>query len=65
MLGLLNLLAIIILFGVIMWLINVFIPMPAAINRLLNIVVLVVLIIYVLQFFNIINKIFVPIAIFH
>lgn len=54
---LLNLIALIIVFGVVLWLINAFIPMPPAIKSLLNILVLIVLIIYVLQFFNLINPI--------
>ncbi len=54
---LLNLLALIILFGVVLWLVNVYIPMPAAIKSLLNILVLLVLIIYVLQFFGVIKTI--------
>ncbi len=55
---LLNLIALIVIFGVIMWLINMFIPMPAAIKTLLNVVVLIVLIIYVLQFFGLIQPVF-------
>ena len=54
---LLNLIALIIVFGVCLWLINAFIPMPAAIKSLLNVLVLIVLIIYILQFFGIINNI--------
>lgn len=61
---LLNLIALIVIFGVIMWLINVFIPMPAAIKTLLNVVVLIVLIIYVLQFFGLINPMFPVLKIF-
>jgi hypothetical protein len=41
--------------GVVMWLINAFIPMPAAIKSLLNILVVIVLVIYILQFFGIIK----------
>jgi hypothetical protein len=52
---LLNLILLIIVFGVGMWLINAFIPMPPAIKSLLNILVLIVLIIYVLQFFGVVN----------
>jgi hypothetical protein len=52
---LLNLIALIVVFGVGLWLINAFIPMPAAIKSLLNVLVLIVLIIYILQFFNIIH----------
>lgn len=61
---LLNLLAVIVIFGVVMWLINTFIPMPPAIKSLLNIVVLIILIIYVLQFFGLIKPIFPTLNIF-
>lgn len=37
---LLNLIAVIVVFGVGLWLINVFIPMPGAIKSLLNVLVL-------------------------
>ncbi|WP_058534824.1 Thivi_2564 family membrane protein [Legionella saoudiensis] len=52
---LLNLIVVIIVFGVALWLINAFIPMPGAIKSLLNILVLIVLIIYILQFFGLIH----------
>lgn len=52
---LINLLAIIILFGIAMWLINKFIPMPAGIKTVLNIVVLLIVIFYALDFFGIFN----------
>jgi hypothetical protein len=54
---LLNLIAIIVVFGVGLWLINAFVPMPGAIKSLLNALVLIILIIYILQFFNIIKPI--------
>lgn len=54
---LMNLIAIIVVFGVCLWLINMFIPMPAAIKSLLNVLVLIVLIIYILQFFDVIKTI--------
>lgn len=54
---LLNLFANIIVFGLVLWLVNVFIPMPMAIKNLLNVLVLIVLIIYILQFFGIIHTI--------
>ena len=57
MAGLLNLFAVIVVFGLVMWLINAYVPMPGAIKSLLNILVLVVLVIYVLQFFGIIHTI--------
>ncbi|KTD32373.1 hypothetical protein Lmor_2311 [Legionella moravica] len=54
---LMNLIALIICFGVGLWIINAFIPMPGAIKSLLNLLVLIVLIIYILQFFGIIKTI--------
>ena len=54
---LLNLFANIIVFGVVLGLINVYIPMPPLIKSLLNLVVSIVLIIYILQFFNIIHTV--------
>jgi len=62
---LLNLIAVIVVFGVIMWLINAYIPMPGPIKSLLNVLVLIVLIIYILQFFGLINTILPIIRIFH
>lgn len=52
---LLNLFALIIIFGIVLWLVNAFIPMPGAIKTLLNVLVLIVLIIYVLQFFGLVR----------
>ena len=52
---LLNLLAIIIIFGIAMWLINAFIPMPAGIKAVLNIVVLIIVVLYALDYFGLVN----------
>lgn len=52
---LMNLIAVIVVFGIGLWLINAFIPMPGAIKSLLNILVLIVLVIYILQYFNVIK----------
>jgi len=54
---LMNLIALIIVFGVCLWLINAFIPMPPSIKSLLNVLVLIILVIYILQFFGIIKTI--------
>lgn len=54
---LLNLFAVIVVFGVVMWLVNAYIPMPAAIKSLLNIVVVVVLVLYILEFFKVIPEV--------
>lgn len=52
--NLLNIFALIIVIGFVMWLINAFVPMASAIKHLLNILATVVVILYILQFFNII-----------
>ena len=54
---LLNLFANIIVFGLVLWLVNTFIPMPMAIKSLLNVLVLIILVVFVLQFFGVIKTI--------
>jgi hypothetical protein len=54
---LLNLIANIVVFGLGVGLINRLIPMPGSIKQLLNLLVLIVLLIYVLQFFGLIQPI--------
>ena len=61
---LLNLILLIIIAGVLMWIVNVYIPMPAAIKSLLNVLVLIILIIYILQFFGVIKVILPGITLF-
>lgn len=51
---LLNLFAIIVVFGVVMWLVNAYIPMLGAIKSLLNVLVVIVLVLYILEFFKVI-----------
>jgi len=58
MTDLLNLVAVIIIFGIGLWIINAFIPMPGIIVSLLNLLVFIVLVIYILQFFGLIHPIF-------
>jgi hypothetical protein len=48
---------ILVLVGLVMWLINTYIPMAGAIKSLLNIVVFVVLLIWILQTFGLIGAI--------
>ena len=55
--ALLNLLLVILLSGLVLGVINRFLPMEPFIKSLLNIVVAVVLVIYVLQFFGLISNI--------
>lgn len=60
----LNLIGLIVIFGVVMWVINAYIPMPPPIKNILNIVVVIIIIIYVLQFFGLIKTIFPTLRIF-
>lgn len=48
---------VLIVIGVLMWLINTYIPMMGAIKTLLNLVVLIVVVIWLLQIFGIIGPI--------
>jgi hypothetical protein len=54
---LINIVAILILVGLALWLVNTYIPMAAGIKSLLNIVVFVVVLIWVLQVFQLIGPI--------
>lgn len=53
--GLLNLFVVIIAFGLGLWLIDSFIPMPSSIRHLLKVLVVIVLIVFILQFFGLIH----------
>jgi hypothetical protein len=52
-----NIVLILVVVGLVMWLINTYIPMAGAIKSLLNIVVFVVVLIWVLQTFGVIGAI--------
>lgn len=54
---LVNIAVILIVVGLVMWLINTYIPMAGAIKSLLNIVVFVVVLIWLLQTFGLIGAI--------
>jgi len=54
---LVNIVVILVVVGLVMWLINSYIPMAAAIKSLLNIVVFVVVLIWILQTFGLIGAI--------
>jgi len=54
---LVNIVVILVVIGLVMWLINTYIPMAAAIKSLLNIVVFVVMLIWILQTFGLIGAI--------
>lgn len=54
---LLNLIVFIIIVGVLLWGVNTFIPMAPLIKSLLNVLIFIVLVIYVLQFFGIVKMV--------
>jgi hypothetical protein len=54
---LMNIVLILVIAGLVMWLINTYIPMAAGIKSLLNVVVFVVLLVWVLQVFGVIGEI--------
>ena len=53
---LLNILIVIIVVGVLLWLVNSFIPMDRKIKSILNIVVIIVLVIWLLKAFGIFSS---------
>jgi hypothetical protein len=54
---LLNILVVLIVAGVLLWLINTFIPMDRKIKSILNVVVVIVVIIWLLKVFGILSNI--------
>jgi hypothetical protein len=55
--SLVGIILVLVVVGLIMWMINTYIPMAGAIKSLLNIVVFVVLLIWILQTFGLIGAI--------
>ena len=58
---LLNLIVTIVIVGLILWLINTYIPMQAAVKKILNVVVVIVLIIWILNAFGLVGPLNRPI----
>lgn len=54
---LINIVVVLVVVGLILWLINTYIPMAGAIKSLLNIVVFIVVLIWLLQVFGLIGPI--------
>ena len=55
--SLVSLVVVLVIVGVILWLINNFIPMDAKIKKILNVVVVIVVIIWLLQAFGVLSNI--------
>jgi hypothetical protein len=53
---LIQLVLVLVVVGVVLWVINRYIPMQATIKRILNVVVVIVLIIWLLSVFGLIGK---------
>jgi hypothetical protein len=53
---LLSILLVLIISGVLLWLINTYIPMDGKIKKILNIVVVIIIIIWLLKVFGILNS---------
>jgi hypothetical protein len=54
----LSLIIILVVIGVIMWLVNTYIPMQPTIKKVLNIVVIIAVIVWLLSVFGVIGSIF-------
>ena len=53
---LINLVVVLIVVGVLLWLVNTYIPMDGKIKQILNIVVVIVVVIWLLQVFGVIGS---------
>ncbi|MBW8327775.1 MAG: hypothetical protein K0M48_01000 [Thiobacillus sp.] len=53
---LINLVVVLIVVGVLLWLVNTYIPMDSKIKQILNIVVVIVVVIWLLQVFGVIGS---------
>jgi hypothetical protein len=53
---LINLVVVLIVVGVLLWLVNSYIPMDSKIKQILNIVVVIVVVIWLLQVFGVIGS---------
>jgi len=58
---LLSLILTIVVVGVLLWLINTYIPMQAAVKKILNVVVVIILIIWILNAFGLVGPLNRPI----
>jgi hypothetical protein len=54
---LINLIVVLVVVGVILWLVNTYIPMDRKIKKILNIVVIIVVVIWLLQVFGVLGSV--------
>lgn len=55
--SLINLIIVLVVVGVVLWLINSYIPMQATVKKILNVVVIIAVIIWLLSVFGVIGNI--------
>lgn len=55
--SLISLVVVLVVIGVILWLVNTYIPMDAKIKSILNIVVLIVVVLWLLQSFGVLGNV--------
>lgn len=53
---LIQLVVVLVVIGVVMWLINTYIPMSSGIKKILNVVIIIVVILYVLSAFGVLGS---------
>jgi hypothetical protein len=56
----LTILIVIIVVGVILWLVNSYIPMQSTVKRILNAVVIIILVIWLLKVFGVLDSLQIP-----
>jgi hypothetical protein len=54
---LVNIVVVLVIIGLLMWLVNTYIPMAASIKSLLNVVVFIVVVVWLLQLFGLVGNI--------
>ncbi|MFN7045320.1 MAG: Thivi_2564 family membrane protein [Flavobacterium sp.] len=55
--SLINIIVVLIVVGILLWLVNNYIPMDGKIKKIVNIIVLIVVVIWVLKAFGLLSKI--------
>lgn len=61
----LGLIVLLVIVGLVLWLINTFIPMQPNIKTLLNVVVLIIMVLYVISAFGLLGPLNAPIRPYH
>ena len=57
---LISLVVVLIIIGVLLWLVNAYIPMDATIKKIINIVVIIAVVLWLLNVFGVLGGLYVP-----